>query len=225
MKVFCTALLTFSFSALASNPLEEIFRKYESSLMDYKAGMHSVSEIEDSELKVKEDGSTERQVLLEGSLLRVILKVDGPKTYEYEILSNSAKDKKIPRVTLNDNTPDFTSVDVGLNNIQVVNDLLSFDMSSTEEDPRYTSRFNGSFTKNLNSSSFCDYSVFSKAEITYLPTGKVVRSESKEVNKCLGIMPISELKEIDLTEVEFCDSTKLDWECETRDMSFLTSDL
>lgn len=227
MKKSLVGLVTVSFSTFAANPeLEAIFKKYESSLMNLKVGMKSVSDVESTDFELAPDGTMTTR-LTKKYVTSVLLKVDGTKAYEYEVTKNVVSGEEQAVVNLNDYKYESNETS-DIKNIKVNNHVLSGDFSGKFEDEYSSYIFKGSFTKDLLSSMFCGSTLNLVANYTDLSSGTVYPMKDVENNKCNGSMPISEIKKIDLSEVEFCDNTLPDDSsdiCETRDMSFLTSDL
>jgi hypothetical protein len=227
MKMLSIALLTVSLSALAANPeLDAIVKKYESSLMNFKVGMKSVSNFESTDFDIAEDG-TRTSKLTKEYVTSVLLKVDGTKVYEYEVTKDLSSGEESIVLWLIDHKYDSSSQS-DISNIKVVNHVLSGDFTGNFDDEFSSYSYKGSFTKDLLTSFFCGSTTNVAGDYTDLSTGRVYPMKDNQINKCNGIMPISEIKKIDLTEVKFCDNTLPDDSenmCETRDMSFLTSDL
>jgi hypothetical protein len=227
MKMISLALLAVSFSAFANNPeLDAIFKKYESSLMNFKVGMKSVADVESTDFDIAEDG-TMTSKLTKKYVTSVLLKVDGTKVYEYEVTKDLSSGEESIVLMLSDYKYDSSS-ESDFSNIKMVNHLLSGDFTGKFDDRFSSYSYKGSFTKDLLTSFFCGSTNNVAGDYTDLSTGRVYPMKDNQINKCNGIMPTSEIKKIDLTEVEFCDNTLPDDSekmCETRDMSFLTSDL
>ena len=227
MKMLSLALLAVSFSAFASNPeLDAIFKKYESSLMNFKVGMKSVSDVESTDFDIAEDG-TMTSKLTKKYVTSVLLKVDGTKVYEYELTKDLSSGEESIVVMLIDHKYDSSSQS-DISNIKVVNHVLSGNFTGNFDDEYSSYSYKGAFTKDLLTSLFCGSTNNVAGNYTDLSTGRVYPFKDNQINKCNGIMPTSDIKKIDLTEVEFCDNTLPDdseYMCETRDMSFLTTDL
>jgi hypothetical protein len=216
-----------SISAFAGNPeLDAIFKKYEPSLMNFKVGMQSLSDIESTDFDFAEDGTMTSR-LTRKSVRAVILKVEDSKTYEYEVERNLTTGEETITVNLNDYKYDSTDTS-DITNISVKNHILSAKYSGKIEDQFSINSYRGSITKNLLTSMFCGSTNIVEGEYKDLSAGRVYPWKDNQVKSCNGLMDISKIKEIDLTRVLFCDNTLPDDSestCETRDMSFLTSDL
>ena len=200
------ALLAVSFSAFASNPeLDAIFKKYESSLMNFKLGMKSVADVESTDFDIAEDGTmTSRPT--KKHVTSVLLKVDGTKVYEYELSKDLSSGEESVVVSLIDYKYD-PSTQSDISSIKVVNHVLSGNFAGKFDDEYSSYNYKGSFTKDLLTSSFCGSTQNVTGDYKDLSTGRVYPMKDNQINKCNGIMPTSDIKKIDLTEVEFCDNT------------------
>jgi hypothetical protein len=224
MKRFGLVLAVLSFNAFAGNPqLEEIIKKYESSLSKVEVGMTS-DEIStgtqiifsNSGVKVEEDNS---------DTLSVILKKVGTSAYVYSQRRNLKTGEVITSVELEDfslNTEDVSADTV----FTVKDDIVSSTTKDEIEEELGTFSYVSKSSKDLKSSIFCNSKTENYDTFTFKSSNDVLKAKLKTVNQCGKDMSKEQLKAIDLTNVNFClRDENGDSNCEKRDMSFLTANL
>lgn len=229
MKKFALAVLALSFSAVAGvNPeLEAILKKYDSYLMNLRPGMTALSETEDTDLVLNEQGQLETRMVTTQSK-RIVLKVMGTKTYILEQSINMTTGEEKAEVVLDDhsytdeNGTDFT-------NVREENQTLTANFASEESGEEYRFAFAGVMSKKLTSPIICDMNIKVKGTYTLVSAQQTVDYISNTNTICSDDMPVSEMKKLDLTSVEFCDFTvpESDEEanCNVQDMSHLIKEL
>ena len=229
MKKFALAVLAVSFSAVAGvNPeLEAIFKKYDSYLMNLKPGMTALSEREDTDLVLNEQGELEARLQTTQSK-KIILKVLGTKTYSLEQSVNMTTGEETTEVTLEDHS--YTDDDgTEFRNVREENQILSASFSSVESDEEFRFSIDGVVSKKLTSPIICDMSVKVKGTYTMNSTQQTVNYVSNSNSVCGEEMSIAEMKKLDLSSVEFCDLTKPESDeeanCNVQDMSHLIKEL
>ncbi|MBY0516353.1 MAG: hypothetical protein K2P81_05560 [Bacteriovoracaceae bacterium] len=225
MKALLIGLVVLSTSAFANNPeLDLIFKKYESTLLNHKVGMTAIGAQESTEFEFDENGTLSTK-LVKSTLMTTVLKVEGAKTYEYEVKKNNLTGEEEILVSLNDHA-DISGDNI--TDIKVVNDVLfaKFEMNSTDEYSVYNVK--GDVSKDLLSSMFCGSSMNLVGTYTDLSSGSIFPVKTNIVTKCGSMISVDAVKKIDLSNVSFCDYTLPEDsqnDCEMKDMSFLTRDL
>lgn len=229
MKKFALAVLALSFSAVADvNPeIAAIFKKYDSYLMNLKPGMTALSQIENTDLVLNEQGELEARMETSQSK-KIVLKVMGTKTYTLEQTINMTTGEETAEVTLEDHA--YTDEDgTEFRNVREENQTLTASFSSDESDEEYRFAIEGVVTKKLTSPIVCDMSLNVKGTYTLLSTQQTVNYVSNSNSVCGDDMPIAEMKKLDLTSVEFCDFTAPESDeesnCNVQDMSHLIKEL
>jgi hypothetical protein len=224
MKRFGLVLAVLSFNTFAGNPqLEEIIKKYESSLSKVEVGMTS-DEIStgtqiifsNSDVKVEEDNS---------DTLSVILKKVGTSAYVYSQRRNLKTGEVITSVELEDFS--LNADDVSADTVFTVkDDIVSSTTKDEIEEELGTFSYVSKSSKDLKSSIFCNSKNEYNDTFTFKSSSKVLKAKSTTVNQCGRNMTKEELKAIDLKDVNFClRNENGESNCEKRDMSFLTAHL
>ncbi len=226
MKRLALLVATISLPAMANPELEAIFKRYQSTLMKFEVGMTAEAMDQGTELVMNEEGRLST-VMFSRTTRSVLLKAEGTKIYEYEVIKNNRSGESEVFVNFTDYSFEDSS-NLNISNIRVVSDILSLDINGSLEDSNRRYTYSVSATKQLLNSMFCGSTSMSKGTYTLSQTGESFLMMSQETKQCGSKLSISELKMIDLSQVTFCDHTREDEgeiNCETRDMSFLTAEL
>jgi hypothetical protein len=225
--IIAAALLTFSFLSFAGNlKLKRIINKYESKLMDMRPGMTSASLIAKRGTELNDNGEIISVDSIQ-NIKTVILKVDGTKIYQYERIKHyGSKDESVV-VNLIDYK--LKNIKFGkTSNVKEVNNSVAGQFFGKEIDNKSILEYKGTFSKNLLSPIFCNLTISSQKKNIDRMSGKTYSLNIEEINQCDDELELSDIKKIDLSAIEFCDTVSpQDPEniCAIKNMSFLTHDL
>jgi hypothetical protein len=215
-----------SFSAVAGNPqLDEIMKKYEASLFNFKIGLSYKDNTVGKTLSFNEAGQI---VLAPMKTLteKIILKVEGTKIYTIVketdlITSESDISVELTETMLDTNDGEYTA-------ISVANNVLTFNYKAEQTDENGSGALiTAKITKNLLSPMVCNMKMDSVVTLSSQDLG-TFKLPATLTSVCGPIVAREELKKLDLTNIEFCDQTMSDdgeVTCSTQDMSFLINEL
>ena len=207
-------------SKAENGDLEAIYKEYETTQKSFKIGMKAVENI-------KVEYYDDENQLDEVEITSVILKFNDFKAYTYDLEKDLKTGETLNRrVHLVDYSYSPREGKCTYKDIKLLLGLLSYSYECDNSGSEGTTIEKGSVATNLVLPVLCGGMSDSVLLSENHSTGEVERIRYSSVTMCAGVMPVEEVKMIDLKDIMFCDFTATpDVSCEVKDMSFLTSGL
>lgn len=214
----------------SGNPREKLL----GALSAMKRGQTSQTITEGTQILINGDGSVTNEASKEEDF-SVVLKIDGTNVYKYEIGKDLVEGSTDIEVTMT--SYDQAQIDKMLQTpgISLNGNMLSVNFHDTIEYDFMSAIIKQTYTINASvnlAMPLCESYSSSNSSGTITANGTVTNfgpntTTSRET--CGPIFTASQMKDIDLTSVTFCDETQMEdesYECESnKDMSWLTADL